>query len=135
MNVLLVEDEALVALDMQDFIERLGHRVTGPIRSMAEARAIGEADAPDAALVDLNLGRGEFGPDIARYLQRRFGTVSLFVTGNADQARAHSTDACGVLSKPVVYQALVEAMRCLERLRGGQHPGTPRGFVLFADAV
>ncbi len=134
MNVLLVEDEALVALDIQDYLEHLGHEVSGPIRSMAEARAIPDGRGPDAALVDLNLGRGEYGPDIARYLQERFGTVCLFVTGNAEKAKAHRGDACGVLSKPIMYPALEEAVRCLERVRGGQPPGKAQGVTLFENA-
>jgi DNA-binding response OmpR family regulator len=134
MKVLLVEDEVLVALDMQDYLEQVGHDVSGPIRSLAEARAIPDADAPDAALVDLNLGRGEHGADIARYLQDRFGTTCLFVTGNAEQANAYRSDALGVLSKPIRYPALGSAMEFIERRRHGHTPSAVEGVTLFAGA-
>ena len=131
MKILIVEDEALVALDLQECLERLGHEVVGIVRSLAEVRSLSDADAPEVALVDLHLGNGEFGPHIARLVRERFGATCLYVTGNAETAMSHRDEACGVLAKPVADSALATAMGCLERIRTGRPTGRPGGLILF----
>jgi response regulator of citrate/malate metabolism len=48
-NVLVVEDEALVAILMQDLVEDAGHACIGPVASVGEARALIESQHVDAA--------------------------------------------------------------------------------------
>ncbi|WP_207484018.1 response regulator [Arenibaculum pallidiluteum] len=135
MRILIVEDEALVALDLQECLERLGHEVVGIVRSAAEVRALPEESAPDVAFVDLHLGEDEFGPDIARLVRERFGSICLYVTGNAETAMSHRDGAFGVLSKPVADPALASALACLERIRAGHPPGPAAGVVVFGGAA
>ena len=56
-TVLVVEDEALIALDLQALLEHAGYRVLGPANSPAVAFNLLEANQPDVALLDINLGR------------------------------------------------------------------------------
>jgi len=55
-NILVVEDEWLIAMDMQMMIEDQGHRVIGPANNVATALELIENDAVDAAFLDINLG-------------------------------------------------------------------------------
>jgi CheY-like chemotaxis protein len=56
--ILIVEDEPLIAMMLEDFIESLGHGVCGPCESVTEALAAVEADGFDLAILDVNL-KGE----------------------------------------------------------------------------
>ena len=55
-SVLVVEDEALIACDLQNILESNGCRVIGPAASLARAWDLIEQETPDLALLDVNLG-------------------------------------------------------------------------------
>ena len=57
-SILIVEDEPLIAMMLEDFIESLGHDVRGPCESVAEALAAVAEDGFDLAILDVNL-KGE----------------------------------------------------------------------------
>jgi CheY-like chemotaxis protein len=54
-RILVVEDEFVVALDLEHMLRRLGCEVLGPVPSVAKAVALLGRERPDAALLDLNL--------------------------------------------------------------------------------
>ncbi|QOT73039.1 response regulator [Sphingobium fuliginis] len=56
-TVLIVEDEYLIAMDLQLLLERHGWRVIGPVATVADALALLKIDLPTVALLDVNLGR------------------------------------------------------------------------------
>ena len=55
LRILVVEDEALVAMLVEDALEDAGFGVIGPVRSVAQALETLESESPDAAVLDLNL--------------------------------------------------------------------------------
>ncbi len=56
-TVLIVEDEYLIAMDLQLLLERHGWRVIGPVATVRGALALLEVELPLVALLDVNLGR------------------------------------------------------------------------------
>lgn len=70
-KILIVEDEFLVALQLEDIVSDGGYAVVGTVPDRASVLDLDEA--PDVALVDLNLRDGLTGPDIARHLAGQFG--------------------------------------------------------------
>lgn len=56
LRILAVEDEAMIAMELEDMLEELGHEVIGPAATVEEAVGLLEISAPDAAIVDANLG-------------------------------------------------------------------------------
>lgn len=79
LSILLVEDEYLQAREAKAFLERAGARVIGPTAHADEVRGLVAQDAPDAAVIDINLGHGpSFG--VAELL-RREGVPFIFLTG------------------------------------------------------
>ena len=77
-QLLVVEDELLVALDVCMMVEDLGYDVAGPAPTSESALALLEVERPGAALLDENLGGVSVAP-LARELSRRhipFGIVS-----------------------------------------------------------
>ena len=69
-RVLLVEDEALIALDVKDMLARLGCVVIGPAPRVAEALELLEREGPELAILDVNLGRERVTP-VAEALRER----------------------------------------------------------------
>ena len=81
MRVLIVEDEALVALELEELLLDEGFEVVGSAANAAQAIDLGRRHRPDLALLDLNLADGLTGPRIAKTLvHERLATV-VFVTG------------------------------------------------------
>jgi DNA-binding response OmpR family regulator len=99
MNVLIVEDEALVALWLQDAIEQVGHVCVGPAASVAEACALIDARRVDAALLDVWLKDDEFVWPAAHKLASR-GVPFAFVTARAQDGIAPEFADRPLLPKP-----------------------------------
>src|ERR1700760_5040 len=88
LRILLVEDEPLIALDLETILERLGHQVVGVAETCAEAVRLAGDERPDVALVDIKLRDGFTGVEVARRLTDDFGLYCAFVTGNPEQVTA-----------------------------------------------
>jgi PAS domain S-box-containing protein len=103
-RVLLVEDEALVAMMIQECLTECGHAVVGPIGRAAEALVAAREGDFDAAILDINLGDGMAYP-VAEILSAR-GVPFVFVTGyEADTVDDRFSDVA-VLQKPIERQML-----------------------------
>lgn len=100
-SILLVEDEALVALDLEQTLEELGWRVAGSMAGVGEALNWlgGQDPAPNAALLDVNLG-GEVVFPVAEALEARHVPFA-FATGYADLVSRSTFSAVPTLIKPV----------------------------------
>jgi two-component system, response regulator PdtaR len=68
--VLVVEDEFLIAMEIEEMLTRHGCRVLGPVASVSTALSLIERELPQAALLDVNL-RGERVTPVAEALRRR----------------------------------------------------------------
>lgn len=114
-QILIVEDEFLVAYEMQAILEDHGYHCVGVAADVpAAARYF---DAPlDLALVDLNLRDGLTGPQIGERLSR-LGVRVIFVTANPAELGKGVAGTIGVLTKPTDESALVAAVTYA--LRGG----------------
>ena len=121
-KILIVEDEILVAMQLEDVLTDAGHAVVGVVpdhRSLARL-----AEVPQIALVDINLRDGRSGPMIARELSANFGTRIVYVTANPDQIDVPAPTAMGVVSKPFSPQAVLGAIAYA--LAGGEGIERPR---------
>lgn len=107
-GVLIVEDEFLVALDLEEIILEAGHDIVGVI---ADRRGVDTVGAPPSvAFVDLNLRDGPTGPEIARQLAERHGTRIIFVTANPEQIERPPVTALGYIRKPFNPADIVAAL-------------------------
>lgn len=84
-RILIVEDELLVAMNLEDLLEEFGFEVVGPYPTLAEARVAVEADHLDGAVLDVNV-RGELVFPLAEDLLKQQVPV-VFCTGNAEAGR------------------------------------------------
>jgi len=94
----IVEDEFLVALQLEDILLELDYHVIGIAPDKAAAIAV--SSPADVALVDINLRDGPTGPEIARLLSARYGTRIIYVTANPGQIGLPADTAIGVVYKP-----------------------------------
>jgi CheY-like chemotaxis protein len=77
---LIVEDEPLIALDLEDAMEELGFYVCGVAATEDRARSLAVSDQPDLVLMDVCLEGGREGIETARWLRKVCRTEVVFVT-------------------------------------------------------
>jgi CheY-like chemotaxis protein len=107
--VLVVEDEALIAMDLQALLEDAGYRVLGPANSTAAAMALLAGNEPDVALLDVNLGRSDvFG--VANELAMR-KTKLIFLTGHTAQKLPQAHRHRPLVAKPYLPHVLLQAVQ------------------------
>lgn len=109
MKVMLVEDEAMIAMIMEDLLSDLGCEVMGPFGAVKPALdwLASGADRPDAAVLDVNLG-GEWVYPVAEALEA-LGVPFAFATGygTIDDDRF---SGAAVLRKPLDFERLAEVV-------------------------
>ncbi len=121
LRVLLVEDEALVAMMMQDVLEDLGCVVFGPHRTLSSAAEAAKEENVDLALLDINLGQELVYP-AAEILADR-GVQFVFLTGYDNEHVDPRFRYAPVLQKPFDREALQRVL--MESSAGADEP-SPR---------
>jgi DNA-directed RNA polymerase specialized sigma24 family protein len=79
-DVLIIEDETLIAMDLENVVKTLGHRVIGVGRTHASAVAIAKAHRPGLILADIQLADNSSGLEAVNELLRSFETPVIFIT-------------------------------------------------------
>ena len=69
-DILIIEDEPLIAMDIEQMVESLGHRVVGIARTHAEAIALFDKTQPKMVLADIQLADGSSGIDAVNEILR-----------------------------------------------------------------
>ncbi len=117
LRVLLVEDEALIAMMAEDMLDSFGCSAVTVASSVAEALAAIAADRFDVAMLDVNLN-GERSMAVAD-AARAIGLPYIFTTGYGASGVAPEHAAAPVLSKPYVIADLDAALaRCAAQVVG-----------------
>ena len=135
LNVLIDEDEVLLATELGFLIEEVGCHDVGHAMSSDEALLLAAELRPDLALVDVHLRDGPTGIDVARKIATDCGGVALFMTANVKRLPDDFAGACGVIGKPYSEHGVKTALRYLDCcLREGQAPGLPPVGLQLAPA-
>ncbi|HZG09783.1 MAG TPA: response regulator [Allosphingosinicella sp.] len=111
LRVLIVEDEMLVAMNIEDMLLELGHEMAGLASRLAPGLALAGESEADAAILDVNLA-GEQSFPIADLLAER-GIPFLFATGYGVAGIAERFRGRTVLQKPFRLADLGAALRTL----------------------
>lgn len=112
-RVLVVEDEALLAMTLEDWLREWGFDVVGPAMTLAAARELAGSAAIDVAILDVNLV-GEASYPVAELLAGR-GIPYLFATGYGSAAEERAGPGIQVLHKPYRGEELRGAVTALLR--------------------
>lgn len=112
-RILVVEDESIVAMDIQDRLESLGYDVPATVATGERAIEKAATLRPDLVLMDIQLPGEMDGVQAADEIRRRFGVPVVFLTANADNAtiqRAKITEPFGYIIKPFEERELHTAI-------------------------
>lgn len=104
LSVLVVEDERIVALDLQQTLQRMGYDAYAIAASADEALERASERRPDVVLMDIRIKGERDGIETAALLRELFGVPVVYLTAHADDAtidRAKHTEPYGYLLKPV----------------------------------
>ena len=130
-TLLIVEDEALVALVLSDALSDAGYHVLDLTSGHAEAMSVARASRPDLALVNIDLENGDDGVALAEQL-KALGVPVVFISGQTSRARSAKTDAIASMPKPYDAEDMVLAVNyLLARLEGPTIIRPPRGLEVF----
>ena len=131
LSILIVEDEALIAMELQLLVVDAGHALVGWATNRQEASAMVQRFAVDLALLDVHLADGPTGESIAAEYRQR-GIAVLFMTANAKRIPEDFVGALGVLSKPYTSQAVIAALDYVQWgvLDPPPPPSLPSGLTL-----
>jgi DNA-binding response OmpR family regulator len=128
-RILIVEDEMLVAMDLECVLEELGHEPVGIVPDLQTAEDY--FDVPlDLALVDLNLRDGCTGPQIGARLGAK-GVTVLFITANPGMLSGNVAGAIGVITKPTDEKIVKAAVNYALGRRMGADVAPPASMRLF----
>jgi CheY-like chemotaxis protein len=126
LDVLIVEDEVLLATELEFLVEEVGCNPVGLAMSSDEAVAMANELRPDLALVDVHLRDGPTGVEVVRKIHDDCGGVALFMTANVKRLPDDFAGACGVIGKPYSEHGVKTALSYLTIcLREGRAPGPP----------
>jgi signal transduction histidine kinase len=112
-SLLVVEDEAIVARDLELTLHSLGYYVAGSAADAAAAVLAAERMSPDLVLMDIRLRGGSDGVAAAQEIWRRFSIPVIFLTAYSDDetiGRAQSALPFGFIVKPYLAQQLRPAI-------------------------
>ena len=79
-RVLIIEDESIIALDLENLVAELGHKVVGSAATKDEAVTKARTQKPGLVLADINLGEGGSGIDAVTEILRTFDIPVIFIT-------------------------------------------------------
>lgn len=102
-NILVVEDESIVAKDIQNSLKKLGYSVMGITDNGEEALKLIEDDQPDIVLMDIMLKGHMSGIDTATLIKEKYDIPVIYLTAYADEStlnKAKITEPHGYIIKP-----------------------------------
>lgn len=120
-KILIVEDEAVVSLDIARRLERMGYEISARVASSEDAISAIEVDAPDLILMDINLQGNSDGIEAAEKIDRNYQIPVIYLTAYAGEGtlqRAKETSPYGYILKPFKERELRAAIEvALQRKR------------------
>jgi DNA-binding NarL/FixJ family response regulator len=131
-RILIIEDEALVAMELRFVLEDLGYEVVGTAPDARTARALASRGGVELALVDIHLTDGATGVGLGQELGEDFGVTVLYMTANPGMVSHGIPGTMGVLTKPTDEGCVRSAVEYALHLRRGEPaPVVPDGLQMF----
>ena len=114
-KILIVEDEVLIAVNIQQIVEAHGHHVIGSAISYNEAIEIIDQQSVDLVLLDIRLYGTKSGIDVANYINALEEPIPIiFLTSQTDEinlAKTLEVRPAGIISKPIQHATLHATIR------------------------
>lgn len=113
-TILIVEDEAISALDLKLVLEQLGYKTTQIATTGEEAVALAGRQNPDVVLMDINIDGEMDGIQAAEKIRSAFGIPVIFMTGYSDadmMEKAKKVAPAAILNKPLDIEMVKSAVK------------------------
>jgi CheY-like chemotaxis protein/DNA-directed RNA polymerase specialized sigma24 family protein len=102
-DVLIIEDEPIIALEIEDIVNSLGHRIIGVARTETQALEIAKTKQPKLILADIQLADGSSGLEAVGKLLQRFEAPVIFITAFPERLlTGQRPEPAFLLTKPFV---------------------------------
>lgn len=133
-TLMIVEDEALVAMTLRDELEDAGYHVLDLTDRHKDAVATARKRLPDLALVNIQLGGRDDGIALAEQL-KGMNIPVLLISGQVSRASSAATVAVGSMPKPYSPADMVKAVAyLLAHLKGDESLPCPGGLEVFTTS-
>lgn len=114
LRVCIVEDEAVVLMQLEMLIEDAGHTIVGTAMTAGEAIILIRETRPELVLLDVQLKDGSSGIDVARAVRHQDGLTVVFLTANVLRLTDDMEGAAGAIAKPFNEATLEGSIAYLE---------------------
>lgn len=112
-NILIVEDDMIIAMVLENMVLTLGHNVVGKATNGNDAIALAVELTPDIILMDIRL-KGEMdGVEAIQSIKKQISVSVIFITGNSDRhnfERVKETNCVGLITKPFTIGELTKTL-------------------------
>ncbi|RVT92028.1 response regulator [Rhodovarius crocodyli] len=120
-DVLIIEDEPLIAMDLRILVQQCGHRVVGLAASEDAAIQLAAQHRPGLILADINLGRGGDGMNAVRRILRTSHVPVIFITAYPQKLlTAEGLEPAFVINKP--FDRLSVSIATYQAVSAGKLP-------------
>lgn len=111
-RVLVIEDEAIIALDISSIVTDIGHKITGIARTRAEATKLAAAQRPDLILADIQLADNSSGVDAVNDILAQFEDIPvIFITAFSERLlTGKRPEPAFLITKPFTEEQLRSAV-------------------------
>jgi CheY-like chemotaxis protein len=117
-DVLIIEDEPIIAMDIEELVQNCGHNVVGVATTEAEAVELAERHKPGLILADINLGIGGDGTSAVSRIMRHHYAPVIFVTAYPERLlTGDDLEPAFVITKP--FEPLTLAIATYQAVTGG----------------
>ena len=113
-KILIVEDDGIIAEDLNSLLYEKGYTIIGVAHNGSDALDILANRTPDLALLDINLGNGISGLDVAKVIHEKFKIPYIFLTSFDDEQtleQAQSFGPYGYIVKPYQERTLLTTIK------------------------
>lgn len=126
LNILIVEDELLLAMELEFVLQDLGHTVVGTATCSQEALKLAEDHKPDLALVDIHLRDGPTGVAVADQISASSATKVIFMSANVSRIPCNYAGAVGHIGKPYSENGVKSAIAYVRHAIANPPPSVPQ---------
>ncbi len=121
-DVLIIEDEPIIAMDIEELVLGCGHRVVGVAATESEAVAMAARTKPGLILADVNLGAGGDGTSAVARIMRSHQAPVIFVTAYPERLlTGEAVEPAFVITKP--FERVTLAIATYQAVTGGLRMG------------
>jgi len=148
-RILIVEDNVIIADDMQSMLEEIGYEIVDNVIVYEQAVEVLKTQQVDLVLIDIILASDKTGIDLGKHIRENYDMPFIFVTSNSDRATVENAKMVkpnGYLVKPFEQQDLYTSIEIAlsnftygagER-KGGQMPSeddVPMSNSVLKDSI